>query len=43
MAKQDFVVGALKAAPGEKVQGFLAVDGTDIKMPITLTRQLVQF
>ena len=36
MAKQDFVVGALKASAGEKVQTFLQVEGTPVKMPITL-------
>ena len=36
MAKQDLVVGNLKAAPGTKVSGFLPVPGTDVQLPVTL-------
>jgi predicted deacylase len=36
MSKADYTVAGLKAAPGSKVQGFLEVPGTPVRMPITL-------
>ena len=37
MAKTKVLsVGELSASPGEKAQGFLEVEGTPVKMPVTL-------
>lgn len=34
--KKTLTVGSLSAAPGQKVQGFLTVQASDLKLPVTL-------
>ncbi|MEL7622594.1 MAG: M14 family metallopeptidase [Clostridiales bacterium] len=36
MSKQELWAGEMSAKPGEKVQGFITVTGTDYRMPATL-------
>ena len=36
MMKEDFVIGGLRAAEGEKVSDFLKVVNSDLEMPVTL-------